>query len=254
MKNSFKSGAGSGDEVKNGCVYGTRNAPRDGFLILNKPSGMPSFKALSIVKKRLGLQKVGFLGTLDPNADGVLVLLIGKATKLANELHKSGRKIYVSRFQFGVETDTLDPLGKVIKTCDKIPTREEIEKVLPTLIGDIEIEVPKFSAVHVNGERAYDLARKGIEFEAPKKMITVYNFRILRGGDAGGDDPQAEEQFEVTCSSGTYIRSLAKLLAEKLGTLAIAKTITRVRVGEFDIKDAKDLQSVSVSDIISYVV
>jgi tRNA pseudouridine55 synthase len=191
-------------------------------------------QALTIVKKRLKLQKVGFLGTLDPNADGVLVLLLGSSTKLANLMHENLKKTYVSQFEFGVETDTLDPLGKVIAE-GAVPKREQIEKVLPELIGEIEIEVPKFSAVHINGKRAYDLARKGIEFTPPRKTVTIYDFKLC-----------GENVFEITCSSGTYIRSLAKLLAQKLGTVAIAKTITRTRVGDFKIEDAQKIDEVKL--------
>jgi len=130
-----------------------------------------------------------------------------------------------------------------VKTCDVIPTREQISAVLPSLIGDIEIEVPRFSAVHINGKRAYDLARKGVDFVAPKRIVHVFDFKLCT-------EKAPIATFEITCSTGTYIRSLAKLIAEKLGTVAIAKTITRVAVGYFKIGDAKDLQTVSRDDIM----
>jgi tRNA pseudouridine55 synthase len=199
---------------------------------------MSSATALNILKKKLKLQKAGFLGTLDPAASGVLVILVGTYTKRADEFHRAF-KIYETVAKFGVETDTLDAEGKVIATSDKIPTREEILAVLPQMVGEIEIEVPKFSAVHINGARAYDLARKGIDFVAPKRVVRVEKFTMI-----------ADNKFEIICETGTYIRSLVKLLAQKLGTVAIAQQIIRTRVGEFDIKDSKTLETVTVNDII----
>jgi len=209
----------------------------DGILNIFKPSGMSSFQCLKIVKRKLNLDKVGFLGTLDPLASGVLVLLCGRYTKMADTLHQS-TKVYQSVFTFGIETTTLDNDGEIIAKSDVIPTREQIEKVLPEMVGDIEIEVPKFSAVHINGKRAYDLARKGVEFEAPKRVVRIERFEMI-----------GENTFEIECQTGTYIRSLAKLMAQKLGTVAIASTIIRTRVGDFDIKDAKSLEDVTINDL-----
>ena len=194
---------------------------------------------MSIVKKKLDLAKVGFLGTLDPLASGVLVLLIGRATKLADKLH-ADTKVYQSVFTFGIETTTLDNEGEVISRSDIIPTNQQIEKILPELVGDIEIEVPKFSAVHIGGKRAYDLARKGVEFTPPTRTIHIKRFILLK-----------DNLFEIECSTGTYIRSLAKLLAQKLGTVAIASTIIRTRVGDFKIEDAKGIDDITIQDIIN---
>jgi len=261
----------------------------DGILNINKPAGMSSFKCMSIVKKKLGLNKVGFLGTLDPLASGVLVLLCGKYTKLADKLHEDD-KVYQSVFTFGIETDTLDCAGTVIARNEAIPSKEQIENVLPSMVGDIEIEVPRYSAVHINGQRAYDLARKGVEFTAPKRVVTVKRFELLPethpvtplachpstlegntnsnfrksanqiSKETSGQFPSNVEGcragrggvcFEIECSAGTYIRSLAKLLAQKLGTVAIASTIIRTRVGQFDIKDSKHLENIAINDIIT---
>jgi len=234
----------------------------DGIINLCKPKGISSFKALSIVKARLAKElgipsrrlKVGHLGTLDPAACGVLILLIGRACKLNQQL-SADKKIYRSVFTFGVTSPTLDSETEVTATSDVIPLRKQIEAVLPSMIGEIEIEVPKFSAVHINGERAYDLARKGIDFTPPKKVVKIDRFEILQDTkylELHRQEPLGKHEFyfEIECQTGTYIRSLAKLLAEKLGTLAIASTIIRTRVGEFDIKDAKNLDSIVISDII----
>jgi tRNA pseudouridine55 synthase len=215
----------------------------NGILNIYKPAGISSFACLSRVRRKLGLKKVGFLGTLDPLAEGVLVLLIGRATKMADKLHE-GRKTYRSRFLFGVETESLDLAGAIIKNSDIIPTRAEIEKALPEMTGDIEIEVPKYSAVHIGGRRAYDLARAGVDFTPPKRVVGVSRFELL---EQVGD---REFFFEIECASGTYIRSLAKTLAERLGTIAVAAKIIRTRVGEFDIKDAKSPDDVTAEDII----
>jgi len=239
----------------------------DGILNIYKPPGMSSFRALSIVKARLAKElgvasrklKVGHLGTLDPSASGVLVLLVGRATKLNQQL-SGGTKVYQSVFTFGIETDTLDADEgcKVISTSGVIPTREQIEKVLPEMVGEIEIQVPKFSAVHINGKRAYDLARSGVDFTPPTKAVKIERFEMLKKIEPplqGGEFSITENNsfwVEVECQTGTYIRSLAKLLAEKLGTVAIASTIIRTRVGEFDIKDAKSLDDVTSNDIIKY--
>lgn len=217
----------------------------DGILVVNKPTGMTSFRCLSIVKRRLRLGKVGFLGTLDPSASGVLVLLCGGYTKMADKLHE-GEKTYVSRFLFGVETPSLDLDTEITARSEVIPTRADILAVLPKMVGDIEITVPKYSAVHIDGRRAYELARAGVEFDAPKKVVNVSRFELL---DCGGLR-EGEFQFEITCQSGTYIRSLAQVIAGKLGTIAVASEIIRTKVGDFDISGAKSIDNVTIDDII----
>jgi len=188
---------------------------------------------------------------------GVLILMCGRATKLADSLH-APQKTYRFRATWGAESTTLDDEGEIIATIDIIPTTEQIKAILPQMVGEIEIEVPKFSAVHINGKRAYDLARQGIEFTAPKRVVGVKRFELLTLEDCRKDMESIGEQythqenshyFEIECQTGTYIRSLAKLLAEKLGTLAIASIIIRTRVGDFDIKDAKRLDDVTIDDL-----
>ena len=235
----------------------------DGILNICKPKGISSFKALAIAKgriaKELGIPsrrlKVGHLGTLDPAAVGVLILLVGKACKLNQQL-SGGRKVYRFVMTTGIETPSLDGDTEITATSEVIPTRQQIEEILPSMIGEIEIEVPKFSAVHINGERAYDLARKGVDFTPPKKMVTIDRFELLNDTeylDLHRTEPLGEHEFyfEVECQTGTYIRSLAKLLATKLGTLAIASTIIRTKVGDFDIRDARNLDEIKTSDITS---
>ena len=153
-------------------------------------------------------------------------------------------KVYRSLFRFGIETDTLDPEGQITATSQVIPTRAQIEAILPSLTGEVEIEVPKFSAVHINGKRAYDLARNGVDFKSPTKIVNVYRFEIISSPKLVND------WFEIECQTGTYIRSLAKLLAQKLGTVAIAQEIIRTRVGNFKIEDAKSPDHVALENIL----
>lgn len=214
----------------------------DGILNVIKPVGISSFSFMRQVQKKLGIKKIGHLGTLDPNACGVLVLLCGKATKLNHKL-SGATKTYRSVFTFGIETDTLDTAGTITARSGIIPLQKQIEALLPALVGEIEIEVPKFSAVHINGKRAYDLARKGVDFTPPTKIVKIYRFELLK--------QIAENKFfvEIECETGTYVRSLAKLVAKSLGTVAIASSILRTRVGVFDIKDAKCFRDISTADI-----
>ncbi|MCL2822281.1 MAG: tRNA pseudouridine(55) synthase TruB, partial [Firmicutes bacterium] len=233
----------------------------DGILNICKPKGISSFKALSIAKARLAKEqgiasrrlKVGHLGTLDPAAVGVLILLVGKATKLNQKL-SADRKTYRSVFSMGITSPTLDCESEIDQTCDFVPTTEQIIEILPQMVGKIEIEVPKFSAVHIGGQRAYDLARKGIDFTPPKKIVQIYKFELLQDTkylDLHRQEPLKKNEFyfEIECETGTYIRSLAKLLAQKLGTLALASTIIRTKVGHFDIDDSKKLDDVVTLDI-----
>lgn len=229
----------------------------DGIINLCKPRGISSFRALSIVKRRLQLKKVGHLGTLDPAACGVLVLLCGRATKLTNQLH-APTKVYRTLLVWGEETDTLDNEGQVVATSKIIPTVTQIQAVLPSMIGKLQIEVPKYSAVHIQGKRAYELARQGIDFTPPTKTVMITRFDMLdtaqcvRDLTALGENfhlPAHASYFEIECQTGTYIRSLAKVLATRLGTVATAAVILRTRVGNFSLEQSRSLDSVQLDDL-----
>ena len=231
----------------------------DGIINLCKPRGISSFRALTVVKRRLKLKKVGHLGTLDPAACGVLVLLCGKATKLTNKLHAPS-KVYRTLIVWGEETATLDCEGEVVATSEVIPSIEQIQKVLPSMEGQIEIEVPKFSAVHIDGKRAYELARQGIDFVPPKKNVAINRFNLLDNQQCVEDLsaigetfelPKNCSYFEIECETGTYIRSLAKLLATRLGTVATAAVILRTKVGAFELSNASTLDSVTLNNMQS---
>lgn len=218
---------------------------------------MSSFRALSIVKHRLKLKKVGHLGTLDPAACGVLVLLCGRATKLTNQLH-APTKVYRTLLVWGEETDTLDSEGQIVATSSVIPSVDAIKQVLPDMVGEIEIEVPKFSAIHIQGKRAYELARQGIDFVPPTKTVMINRFELLDTAQCEHDLamlgetftlPTHAQYFEIECQTGTYIRSLAKVLATKLGTVATAAVIFRTRVGQFNWQETCRLDQVSLDDL-----
>ncbi len=202
----------------------------NGWLILNKPSGITSAKAVAIVKKRLGVKKIGHAGTLDPLAFGVLPLAIGEATKLMR-LMMLEEKEYIFTVKWGVSTDTADLEGKVTNVSDKIPTRLEILNILPEFIGDIMQVPPIYSAIKVDGKRAYDLARKGEDFALKPRLIRINSFELLQSeGETS--------QFKISCGKGTYVRSLAVDIASKLGTFAHITSLLRSKLGKFELKDA----------------
>lgn len=214
-------------------------------------------QVVTLIKRKLGLPKVGHLGTLDPAACGVLVLMCGKATKLTNQLH-APQKVYRTLLVWQKETDTLDDEGQVIAESPVLPTEAQIRAVLPGMVGDLEIQVPKFSAVHIQGQRAYDLARQGVDFVPPKKTVHIARFALLPTEQCWADlaaigevaTPQTNcHYFEIECTVGTYIRSLGKLLAEKLGTVATASVILRTQVGQFTLADARGVDEVTINDL-----
>ncbi len=216
----------------------------NGIVILNKPCGISSNTACRKIGKILGEKKVGHLGTLDPMAEGVLPVALGKCTKLF-DFYLKKRKTYIAEFTFGYETDTLDREGQVIFDGGSVPTREEIEGVLPQLRGDIAQIPPKYSAKKVNGKRAYDLARENIEFELHSKDITIYKLEVLEQIDA------KTYKFLIECSAGTYIRSIARDLAYALQTYATMTRLQRTMCGEFSIENSYTFENINDSSVIS---
>lgn len=220
-----------------------------GFVNVNKPKGMTSSDVVVIVRgilrKATGQkQKVGHLGTLDPQGTGVLPIAVGNATRLFDYLQNK-TKVYQATFVFGMETDTLDTDGQVIATSPIIPTAEQIAAILPTLCGEIDQIPPIYSAKLVNGQRAYDLARKGVEVELKAKRIRIDSIKLIDDGNGNavlqnGIKPLAhgEFAFEIQCSGGTYIRSIARDMANALGTVAYMSSIHRIQNGSFKIEDS----------------
>ncbi|THD36232.1 MAG: tRNA pseudouridine(55) synthase TruB [Sphingomonas sp.] len=247
-----------------------------GWIILDKPLGLGSTQGVSAVKRALrqggySKAKVGHGGTLDPLATGVLPVAIGEATKLAGRMLDSD-KVYDFTVRFGAETDTLDLEGKVIAESDVRPTLAEIEAILPRFTGPIDQVPPAYSALKVDGERAYDLARAGEEVALKSRSVTVHSLQILpvygegdRPQAGGGGGPQTsrsrpapfvyashchlpvngEELRQVTLtaqvSKGTYIRSLARDIARALATVGHVTKLRRIKAGPFDLSSAISL-------------
>lgn len=216
----------------------SRCVPLSGWLILEKPRGMGSTQGVSAVKRVLrqngyAKTKVGHGGTLDPLAEGVLPIALGEATKLAGRMLDSD-KIYAFTVQFGEETDTLDTEGPVIATSQVRPTLAEVEAVLPRFTGEIEQVPPAYSALKVDGQRAYDLARAGEAVELKARAVTVHSLRP-RHGDLSNDpaQPFGEITLIAHVSKGTYIRSLARDIAHALGTCGHVTYLRRIKAGPF---------------------
>lgn len=210
----------------------------NGILVIDKPKGYTSRDVVNIISKKLGIKKIGHTGTLDPIATGVLVLCIGKCSKLA-ELLVSTKKEYVAKVRLGIETDTLDITGKVVKRQDNINvSKQDILKVLDKFRGNIMQEVPKYSAVSVNGMRLYEYARNNLEVKLPKREVTIYDIELL------GDVCNKEFSFSCTVSKGTYIRSLVRDIGYGLDTCATMVELRRVKQGSFSIDEAYTLDDI----------
>ena len=234
-----------------------------GWIILDKPIGLGSTQAVSAVKRALReagepKTKIGHGGTLDPLATGVLPIAIGEATKLAGRMLDATKR-YDFTIALGAQTDTLDLEGKIIATSDVRPTLEEIEAILPRFTGSIEQVPPAFSAIKVDGERAYDLARAGEEVELKTRTVCVYDLSIrhpeLVSGSISSSARRSSEwmlkqvqhdgldeiSLSATVSKGTYIRSLARDIALALGTVGHVTMLRRTKAGPFDLKQAISL-------------
>lgn len=206
-----------------------------GFVNLSKPAGMTSSDAVCIVRGVLsrtigGRQKTGHLGTLDPLATGVLPIALGKATALFDFLAFKTKR-YVAEFTFGTATDTLDRGGKTVRDGGRIPSAEEIAAVLARFTGEFMQTPPAYSAKSVNGRRAYSYARSGEAVELAPKLVRVDSFELIGGGEG-------VYEFAIECGGGTYIRSLARDVAEALGTCAYMSALTRTQSGPFTAESA----------------
>jgi tRNA pseudouridine55 synthase len=210
----------------------------DGILLIDKEGGISSYDVIRKVKRIVGKgEKIGHSGTLDPFASGLLILLFGKGTKLMNTI-LSLKKEYIVEGVLGISTDTQDITGNVLKQSGNVTTIEDINDTIEkNFLGNILQTPPLFSAKKVNGKRAYEIVRAGDTVELKPKEISVYEFNVLKY-----EYPTV--QCSVVCSSGTYIRTLINDLGIKLDTLATAKSLRRVSVGNFNVND-----SISSKDI-----
>lgn len=209
----------------------------NGILLVNKPKEYTSHDIVAIVKKITG-EKVGHTGTLDPNATGVLPLLIGKATQISKYLINHD-KTYIATLKLGIKTDTADGEGNILEKQDVNVNKEAIGKVLRGIIGKQEQIPPMYSAIKVNGKKLYEYARRGEEVKLMPRSIEVYHTELL-----DLNEKEAEITFKIACSKGTYIRTVCEDIAEKLNTIGYMKELQRIQVGEFNISEA-----VSIEDI-----
>jgi len=202
-----------------------------GFLNVDKPSGLLSSAVVNKIKWLTGLPS-GHLGTLDPLASGVLPVGVGNATRLF-DYFLNKEKEYIAEFTFGVSSDTLDSTG-ALTYGGKIPSEQEIERALPELLGEVWQIPPKYSAKSVGGKRGYDLARAGVEFELAPKKVRIYEMQFL------GKSETTENAYKIriVCGGGTYIRSIGRDLAEKLGTNAVMSYLRRTKSGAFYVENA----------------
>ena len=206
-----------------------------GIILINKPKGISSNKVVNIVKATLHAKKCGHLGTLDLEGEGLLPITVNSATKLFDYFLKKD-KTYEANFVFGYETDTLDTSGKIVKTKEVNFTEAELKEAVKGMIGKYEQMPPMYSAKKVGGKVAYVEARKGQEVNLSPKEVEITSFKIL--GKVG----ENTYRFEISCSSGTYIRSIARDLAYHLGTYGSMQCILRTRCGGFYLKDAVTLE------------
>jgi tRNA pseudouridine55 synthase len=212
---------------------GEDRPPIQGLLLVDKPAGMTSHDVVQHVRRIYGERSIGHLGTLDPFATGLLVLLLGRATRLAIFLDTEP-KVYEATIRFGTETDTDDETGTVIRTA-AAPRESEITSSLAQLTGRISQVPPAYSAKSVDGTRAYDAARRGTPLDLPAADVTVHSWDIR---ELRGDTLSAI----ITCSGGTYIRAIARDLGRLTSSAAHLGSLRRTRVGEFDVVDAATLE------------
>ena len=203
----------------------------NGVLLIDKPKEFTSFDVIAVVRGLTGQRKAGHTGTLDPNATGVLPVLLGSATK-AQDLIPNHDKKYIADLKLGMTTDTLDIWGKELTKTESDITAEELESALDGFRGEIWQLPPMFSAVQKNGQRLYDLARKGMEVEREKRKVTVYSLALLEF-----DRKTQCGKLEVFCSKGTYVRTIIDDIGAKLGVGAVMTDLRRVEACGFSIND-----------------
>jgi tRNA pseudouridine55 synthase len=213
----------------------------DGYILLNKPSGVTSFEALEPVKRILGTQKVGHTGTLDKFADGLMVLLTGEALKQQEAFTHLDKK-YTATVYFGRETATLDPEG--VLTAEAIaPEESAILQSMEMFLGEIKQTPPVYSAIRINGSRASDLARRGRPPVMRPRSVIIYEMELL-----SYDKPMA--RLAVHCSSGTYIRALARDIALTCRSRAYLTSLTRTMVGEYHLEDAMSVDDTTTKVVV----
>lgn len=217
----------------------------NGIIIIDKSKGITSRDVVDKVQKKLNT-KAGHTGTLDPIATGVLVITLGKATKL-NEILTSTNKTYEAEAILGIETDSLDITGNIINQKDTIFSKEKIIDCLNHFKGSYYQEVPKYSAVKIKGKKLYEYAREDIDIKLPKRLVHIHDINLL---DYQVDDDKTKIKFNVSVSKGTYIRSLIRDIGAYLNTYATMSNLRRTKQGDFGVEKAHTLEEISKQDVI----
>lgn len=212
-------------------------SPLDGAILIDKPAGPTSHDVVDAIRRKFGIKKVGHCGTLDPNATGLLIIVLGRGTKLSEKL-MSDDKVYEGRIKFGEVTDSYDAAGEMVETKSVPPlTLGQLNEAAATFVGDLMQRPPMVSAVKKEGVPLYKLARKGIEVVREPRLVHIYNFRFT-----SYDPPLG--QFRMGCTKGTYVRSIAHELGQKLGSGAHLATLRRTASGKFDVAESTPLDDV----------
>lgn len=236
----------------------------DNIIVVNKDKDYTSRDVVNVIGKIFNTKKVGHTGTLDPLATGVLIICMNKALKVVDLITASDKE-YIAKVVLGIDTDTLDITGNIINECKTDVNVDMVKSVLNSFVGKSIQEVPKYSAVKVNGKKLYEYARNGIDVELPKREIQIFDIELI--SDIDIVDGHQEFSFRVKVSKGTYIRSLIRDIGIKLGCFACMKELTRTKQGKFsidksytlndikngnykllNIKDVIDIEKVVVSD------
>lgn len=217
----------------------------DGMILIDKPAGMTSFGVVARVRRVMSAQvgrkvKVGHTGTLDPFATGLMILVIGSECKKAGEYTKLD-KVYEATFVLGEESSTGDPEGMLTHMSDQIPSEQEVREVLTHFVGDIRQRPPIFSAIKIDGQRAYKLARDGQEIEMPERTVSIYKLDLV-------EYAYPELTIRTHVSSGTYIRSLAVDIGRALGTGAYCRDLRRTRIATWDVAEARSLSDLGIEN------
>lgn len=209
----------------------------DGAILIDKPTGCTSHDVVDAIRRKFGIKKVGHCGTLDPNATGLLIIVLGRGTKLSERL-MGDDKVYEGTMKFGESTDSYDADGEITGSLPVLPmTLDQLNEEAATFIGDQMQVPPMVSAIKKGGVPLYKLARKGVEVEREPRLIHIYNFRFTEYNEPIG-------AFKLACTKGTYVRSVAHDLGNKLGCGAHLATLRRSVSGKFDVADAKTLDAV----------
>jgi len=216
----------------------------DGIIIINKPKGYTSHDVVNVLRKKLNIKKVGHTGTLDPNATGVLPILVGQATKISKYLVEHDKE-YIAELKFGVRTTTGDTEGEIIEKKETpVLTEDNIKEVLKIFVGKQEQVPPIYSSIKINGKKAYEYAREGKQIEIPAREIDIMETELIK----------LEENiitFKVKCSKGTYVRVLCEDIAKKLGTVGLMNNLIRTKVDNFSIENSYTLEDLENINLIT---